>query len=623
MTDPQNVQNPDTSQEQLAMYKRDIDKAIIALQGKEFKDLQEDDVLALNLQILSISYNVYGEILQKVEGSKEEYDKNYNLSLITLELLIQASSSRRLNDKSTIDKDKTLRQLENLIENKSVYPSEILLRAYYCIGLIYNKINTKDYENFFYEEYQKNYNKAIENFQEYLRLLQTVDTETKNNLKFTTLKVHYFKAKSHEQLRDYDGAINCILTQLLYMQEMGYKSGSFIAYFNLGHYYHKIFQNKDAISYLNKAILYLNQKYEYDHLPEHSHLQRLDFPLLSADPKTFDYDYNDTLLLIALCFKKLGQFEKAESINKKIITTYQNSQDINDKELFYRAKNNQAMIYAEKNQFNEALKEISFVDNFDKTLNPTYLDTKGYVLYRNEKYCEALEWFDKAIKEDPLDNEFWFHKGNCYLKLKKYNDAISCYDNARRRNEKFVDALNNRAVAHYKNNDKERAITDLKELLKINYDDIMAHHNLLLLSANETNQPDFLKYWQSTKSKKIFSATLISTITIISLVLFIPPLILEIIDNNPYNTINNSTEITNTSEVTGTTSITSIETITSSHVPYYGNQHLITAYIAALITIVTILLSPIIKTAKLSPTSIELTIIDTGTDKKTELEFIG
>ena len=49
-------------------------------------------------------------------------------------------------------------------------------------------------------------------------------------------------------------------------------------------------------------------------------------------------------------------------------------------------------------------------------------------LYYNYKYESALEYFDRAIENNPYDDDLWLYKAKCLEELMKYEEAIECYD---------------------------------------------------------------------------------------------------------------------------------------------------------------------------------------------------
>jgi len=56
---------------------------------------------------------------------------------------------------------------------------------------------------------------------------------------------------------------------------------------------------------------------------------------------------------------------------------------------------------------------------------------KGNRFYMDGKYEAALKFYNKAQDLDQMDNfSVWYNKGLAFCRIKKYLDALECYDNA-------------------------------------------------------------------------------------------------------------------------------------------------------------------------------------------------
>jgi tetratricopeptide (TPR) repeat protein len=53
---------------------------------------------------------------------------------------------------------------------------------------------------------------------------------------------------------------------------------------------------------------------------------------------------------------------------------------------------------------------------------------KGVGLFENNKFEEAIQAYDEAIKIDPALAEAWTNKGNALIVLGKYEDALKTYE---------------------------------------------------------------------------------------------------------------------------------------------------------------------------------------------------
>ena len=64
--------------------------------------------------------------------------------------------------------------------------------------------------------------------------------------------------------------------------------------------------------------------------------------------------------------------------------------------------------------------------------NASNLDTKAWVLFKQEKYVEAKEWIEKAIKLDESDNaELLEHYGDILCKLNEIDEAVKMWERAK------------------------------------------------------------------------------------------------------------------------------------------------------------------------------------------------
>ena len=74
---------------------------------------------------------------------------------------------------------------------------------------------------------------------------------------------------------------------------------------------------------------------------------------------------------------------------------------------------------------------------------------KYYQLAKNE---EAIDSFDKAIKNKPEYTIAWTYKGLALHKLKKYEEAIDCFDKAIKLEPEFTLALVGKGIVLKLNN---------------------------------------------------------------------------------------------------------------------------------------------------------------------------
>lgn len=81
---------------------------------------------------------------------------------------------------------------------------------------------------------------------------------------------------------------------------------------------------------------------------------------------------------------------------------------------------------------------------------------------------EALISYDKSLElclDDTKDSNTWASKGNTLLGLQRYDEAIECYDNALKIDDSNPIILNNKGVAYMELDDFQSAIECFTKVL--------------------------------------------------------------------------------------------------------------------------------------------------------------
>jgi len=58
---------------------------------------------------------------------------------------------------------------------------------------------------------------------------------------------------------------------------------------------------------------------------------------------------------------------------------------------------------------------------------------KADELYQDDKFDEAIPFYDKALEQDPVNAELYNRRGLAFCHLDKYQDAIDSFDTALKR----------------------------------------------------------------------------------------------------------------------------------------------------------------------------------------------
>ena len=119
-------------------------------------------------------------------------------------------------------------------------------------------------------------------------------------------------------------------------------------------------------------------------------------------------------------------------------------------------------------------------------LNPNDKETLNAIgvvyLLKLEDYARAIEFLQKALKQDKNYSEAWNNLGVAYERMGKYNEAIEAYKTALlntfyRNPEK---AFNNLGRVYYRNKKYDDAVDAYKEAIKRTSDFVLPYYGLAL-----------------------------------------------------------------------------------------------------------------------------------------------
>ena len=103
---------------------------------------------------------------------------------------------------------------------------------------------------------------------------------------------------------------------------------------------------------------------------------------------------------------------------------------------------------------------------------------------RKERFERAIEYFDKAIEQNPNFTEAYYYRGSAYLNIgaacqntKKYDCAIKDLDEAIRLNPKYEEAYNVRGLVYHHKGEYGCAIKDFDRAVELNRDYADAYNN--------------------------------------------------------------------------------------------------------------------------------------------------
>jgi len=97
-----------------------------------------------------------------------------------------------------------------------------------------------------------------------------------------------------------------------------------------------------------------------------------------------------------------------------------------------------------------------------------YFLKAGSEFYKNKRFEDAANCYERAIAINPLIPESWYERGLVLYKLGSYEEALQSFEGALNIDKRYVDAWNNKGVTLDKLGRYEEAVNCYGAILKIN-----------------------------------------------------------------------------------------------------------------------------------------------------------
>ena len=131
--------------------------------------------------------------------------------------------------------------------------------------------------------------------------------------------------------------------------------------------------------------------------------------------------YAPALLTSGIIYTQMGDFAKARDSYEKALAVDPN---------FIPALNNLAYIYSEKLSNLDRAAELARKAHELNPVEPSIIDTYGWVLYRQGKYQEATELLAQSAAKAPENGEIQFHLGMANYMMGRSEDARAALEKA-------------------------------------------------------------------------------------------------------------------------------------------------------------------------------------------------
>jgi tetratricopeptide (TPR) repeat protein len=153
------------------------------------------------------------------------------------------------------------------------------------------------------------------------------------------------------------------------------------------------------------------------------------------------------------------------------IGEYQQAKDALDKDLETNQKNYDSFflmgkIFYELKKYEESLE---CYNKASEEYNRQHMrHTNKIEQMKNvNKFEEAVKYSDLVYQEKDIDQEYWYQKGMVLVKLKKFNDASSCFETILEKNQNNPKILYELAKSELYSGNKQKALENLDKACKL------------------------------------------------------------------------------------------------------------------------------------------------------------
>ena len=191
---------------------------------------------------------------------------------------------------------------------------------------------------------------------------------------------------------------------------------------------------KDAdslIKYSEKAMRYFPNQAMVHYLNGIGHYNKKTYPAaIKSINRAIDLKPEDNAALLSDMYTSLGDIYNTTKDHKQSDSSYEKSLRLNPKNP--TVLNNYAYYLSERGIRLDDAEKMSKESLELRPGEATFLDTYGWILYKQGKYEGAKKYIEDALKANPeADGTLWEHLGDIYFKLGDANKAVENWKKAK------------------------------------------------------------------------------------------------------------------------------------------------------------------------------------------------
>lgn len=161
----------------------------------------------------------------------------------------------------------------------------------------------------------------------------------------------------------------------------------------------------------------------------------------------------EQLLDVALSYMRINRYEQATDAFQRV------AQYADDELVVQEAWVNKGAAHSELEEYEAAIdsfREALHIDDESKHAASAYTNL-AYALWESGRHEQALEQAERAVEVDPRFAQAWYNRGFFLLERGLTEEAVNAFDNATRLGFRTPELLEEKAHAHEKLGEDERA----------------------------------------------------------------------------------------------------------------------------------------------------------------------
>ncbi len=226
---------------------------------------------------------------------------------------------------------------------------------------------------------------------------------------------------------------------------------------------------KEAIDHLEIALKKNPDNYEiwfylgnaYYAIGEYKRAKSSYLKVLSLNPS-----FPEVYLSLANLYVRMGNLKRARRVIRAGLKKFKNEN--------FQYLSAVALVNAEDyNLAEKVLREL-----MKKGAKDLHFVVLGNIYFGRGEKEKALEFYDRALEENPENVEAWNNKGFLLFTLGLYEEALKCYDRALEIDPSYREAWYNRGYTHHAMGQLSAAVADYWHALRIDSRDEIAWNNM-------------------------------------------------------------------------------------------------------------------------------------------------